>query len=69
MPRPHEPHADAIRTAREIVDDEGSTFAAAARSGDQAAIDAARQDLVARIAQAIVDAEQAASEGPADELS
>ncbi|TGE02281.1 hypothetical protein [Methylobacterium nonmethylotrophicum] len=57
MPRPYEAVADAIRTARAIVMQEGSALAAAARGGDDAALDAASCDLVSRIAQAILDAE------------
>ncbi|MFH6783543.1 MULTISPECIES: hypothetical protein [Methylobacterium] len=57
MPRPYETVADAIRTARAIVMQEGSALAVAARAGDDAAVDAASCDLVSRIAQAILDAE------------
>ncbi|WP_288582105.1 hypothetical protein [uncultured Methylobacterium sp.] len=60
MPRPYEAVADAIRTARSIVLQEGSALAVAARTGDDAALDAASCDLVSRIAQAILDAEQEA---------
>jgi len=57
MPRPYESVADAVRTARAIVMQEGSALAAAARGGDDAALEAASCDLVSRIAQAILDAE------------
>ncbi|MCF4127821.1 hypothetical protein [Methylobacterium sp. SyP6R] len=57
MPRPYEAVADAIRTARTIVMQEGSALAAAARAGNDAALEAASCDLVSRIAQAILDAE------------
>lgn len=57
MPRPYEALADAVRTARAIVMQEGTALAVAARSGNEAAIDAASCDLVSRIAQAILDAE------------
>lgn len=60
MPRPYEAVADAIRTARAIVMQEGSALAAAARTGNDAALDAASCDLVSRIAQAILDAENEA---------
>ncbi|GJD50285.1 hypothetical protein OPKNFCMD_3024 [Methylobacterium crusticola] len=60
MPRPHEPHADAIRTARTIVAHEGARLAEAARGAAEQAIEDARHDLIVRIAQAIVDAEEAA---------
>ncbi|KMO32157.1 hypothetical protein VQ03_26485 [Methylobacterium tarhaniae] len=57
MPRPYETVADAVRTARAIVMQEGSALAVAAQAGDDAALDAASCDLVSRIAQAILDAE------------
>ncbi len=57
MPRPYEAVADAVRTARTIVMQEGAALAAAARAGSDAALDAASCDLVSRIAQAILDAE------------
>ncbi|MGX7706231.1 hypothetical protein [Methylobacterium sp. Gmos1] len=57
MPRPYEAVADAVRIARAIVMQEGSALAAAARAGNDAALDAASCDLVSRIAQAILDAE------------
>ncbi|AWB21455.1 hypothetical protein DA075_11435 [Methylobacterium currus] len=57
MPRPYEAVADAVRIARAIVMQEGSAVAAAARAGNDAALDAASCDLVSRIAQAILDAE------------
>ncbi|MET7247970.1 hypothetical protein ABZT49_31920 [Methylobacterium sp. EM32] len=57
MPRPYEAVADAIRIARTIVMQEGSALAAAARAGSDDALDAASCDLVSRIAQAILDAE------------
>ncbi|AWN45189.1 hypothetical protein DK419_01635 [Methylobacterium terrae] len=60
MPRPYEAVADAIRIARAIVMHEGSALAAAARTGNDAALDAASCDLVSRIAQAILDAENEA---------
>ncbi|ACL55121.1 hypothetical protein [Methylobacterium nodulans] len=66
MPRPYEPHADAIRTAHAIVDDLGHKLAFAARGADPAEIENARHDLVVRIAQAITDAEQAAIERAQD---
>ncbi|OAS19418.1 hypothetical protein [Methylobacterium platani] len=60
MPRPYEAVADAVRTARAIVMQEGTALAAAVRAGDDAAIEAASCDLVSRIAQAILDAENEA---------
>ncbi|KMO42489.1 hypothetical protein VQ02_03035 [Methylobacterium variabile] len=57
MPRPYEAVADAVRTARAIVMQEGSALAVAARAGNDAAVEAASCDLVSRIAQAILDAE------------
>ncbi|MGF3024017.1 hypothetical protein ACQVP2_14460 [Methylobacterium aquaticum] len=57
MPRPYEAVADAVRTARAIVMQEGAALAAAARSGTDATLEAASRDLVSRIAQAILDAE------------
>ncbi|WP_171070473.1 hypothetical protein [Methylobacterium terricola] len=50
------------------MDNEGSKLVAVVTSGNQAVINDAKQDLVARIAQAIVEAERAANEGSADEL-
>ncbi|TNC09897.1 hypothetical protein FF100_25235 [Methylobacterium terricola] len=60
MPRPYEAVADAVRIARAIVMQEGTALAVAARAGDDAAVDAASCDLVSRIAQAILDAENEA---------
>jgi hypothetical protein len=61
MPRPFEPFADALRTAREIVRDRGGTLAEAAVQADPRAYDEACNALVVRIAQAIVDAGEAAA--------
>ena len=61
MPRPFEPFADALRTAREIVRDRGGTLAEAAVRADPRAYDEACNALVVRIAQAIVDAGEAAT--------
>ncbi|MFE1599784.1 hypothetical protein [Methylobacterium sp. ID0610] len=58
MPRPHEPHADAIRTARRIVEEAGTRLVQTVRDGDAQAVSDACHDLVVRIAQAIVDAER-----------
>ncbi|MCJ2137191.1 hypothetical protein MKK69_24635 [Methylobacterium sp. J-026] len=64
MPRPFEPFADALRTAREIVRDRVGAVAEAAVQADPRAYDAACDALVVRIAQAIVDAgEEAAAQG------
>lgn len=59
MTRPHEPFADAIRTARAIVELEGRALTDA---GYGPAFDRAYDLLVLKIAQAIVDAEEAARE-------
>jgi hypothetical protein len=61
MPRPFEPFADALRTAREIVRERGGALAAAAGQSDHRAYDEACDALVVRIAQAIVDASEAAT--------
>jgi hypothetical protein len=63
MARPHEPHADALRIARRIVDGAGSRLAEAVRQDESQAIADACHDLVVGIAQAIVDAERAAADG------
>jgi hypothetical protein len=60
MARPHEPHADALRIAHQIVDEAGARLAQAVREADAPAIADARHDLAVRIAQAIADAEHAA---------
>ncbi|MEH3144616.1 MAG: hypothetical protein PGN34_04555 [Methylobacterium frigidaeris] len=62
MPRPREAVADAIRTARIIVMEEGTALASAASGHDQTALDAACRNLTTRIAQAILDAERETSE-------
>ncbi|WP_298951260.1 hypothetical protein [uncultured Methylobacterium sp.] len=62
MPRPREAVADAVRTARIIVMEEGAALSAAASSGDPGAVDAAGRNLATRIAQAILDAERDAVE-------
>jgi hypothetical protein len=59
MPRPFEPFADALRTAREIVRETGGGLAEAAVQADPRAYDEACNALVVRIAQAIVDAGEA----------
>ena len=56
MTRPHEPFADAIRTARAIVEREGRALAEAK---SDAAFDHAWDVLVQRIAEAIAEAEEA----------
>lgn len=58
MTRPREPIADAYRTARAIVLEEGSTMAFAARRADEAAIEEAGAKLICRIAEAILEAER-----------
>jgi hypothetical protein len=55
MPRPYEPLADALRTAREIVRERAGAVAEAAVQADPRAYDEACYALVVRIAQAIVD--------------
>lgn len=67
MPRPHEPHADAIRTARRILDEAGGRLVQAIREAQPEAIADACQDLVIRIAQAIVDADRAATAAARDD--
>ncbi|WP_018263323.1 hypothetical protein [Methylobacterium sp. WSM2598] len=62
MTRPHETHADAVRAARRIVDECGARLAQAIRRDEAEAIADACHDLVARIAEAIVEAEAAAAE-------
>jgi hypothetical protein len=61
MPRPFEPFADALRTARDIVRERGGAIAQAAVQADPCAYDEACNALVVRIAQAIVDAGEAAT--------
>ena len=60
MPRPHEPFADALRTAREIAGTEADALVRAAAQPDGDAYAEARQALILRIAQAIIDAEETA---------
>ena len=62
MARPHDPHADALRIARQIVDDAGMSLVQAAHHNEPKAIADACHNLVVRIAQAIVDAEHGAAE-------
>jgi hypothetical protein len=62
MARPHDPHADALRAARQIVDDAGTRLVQAAHLNEPKAIADACHNLVVRIAQAIVDAEHSAAE-------
>ncbi|KAA0124013.1 hypothetical protein CIW48_10725 [Methylobacterium sp. P1-11] len=59
MPRPFEPYADALRTAREIVREQAGAIVEAAVRADSQAYDEACNVLVVRIAQAIVDAGEA----------
>lgn len=69
MPRPHEPFADAIRLARDIVDREGRALAKAwdgATANDDERIDGAKEALVRRIAEAIADAEQSGRDWSAE---
>jgi hypothetical protein len=61
MPRPFEPFADALRTAREIVRERGGGLAEAALQADPRAYDEACNALAVRIAQAIVDAGESAT--------
>jgi hypothetical protein len=61
MPRPHEPFADALRTAREIVRERVGAVAKAAMQADPHAYDEACDALAVRIAQALVDAHEAAT--------
>lgn len=61
MPRPLEPFADALRTARDIVRERAGAIAQAAVQADPCAYDQACDALVVRIAQAIVDAGEAAT--------
>jgi hypothetical protein len=61
MPRPFEPYADALRTAREIVRAQAGTLVEAAVQANSHAYDEACNTLVVRIAQAIVDAGEAAA--------
>ncbi|MEG9529452.1 MAG: hypothetical protein MIL41_27385 [Hyphomicrobiales bacterium] len=61
MPRPFEPYADALRTARDIVRERGVAVAEAAVQADPRAYDEACNALVLQIAQAIVDAGEAAT--------
>ncbi|MCJ2049038.1 MULTISPECIES: hypothetical protein [unclassified Methylobacterium] len=60
MPRPFEPYADALRTAREIVREQAGAVAEAAVQANAHAYDEACNGLVVRIAQAIVDAGEVA---------
>lgn len=69
MTRPREPLADALRTARDIVQDEGSALAFAARGADETAIEEAGARLAHRIAEAIVEAERHAAQQAADLLA
>ena len=64
MARPHEPFADAIRTARAIVETEGRAMADAARGPD---FERAYDALVLRIAQAIQEAEESGRAAAAPE--
>ena len=59
MPRPFEPYADALRTAREIVRERAGAVVEAAVRADSQAFDEACNVLVVRIAEAIVDAGEA----------
>ncbi|MEE7447186.1 hypothetical protein MRF4_04805 [Methylobacterium radiotolerans] len=59
MPRPFEPFADALRTARDIVREQAGAIVEAAVRADPHAYDEACNVLVVRIAQAIVDAGEA----------
>ncbi len=59
MPRPFEPYADALRTAREIVREQAGAIVEAAVGADSQAYDEACNVLVVRIAQALVDAREA----------
>ncbi|MGH1590974.1 hypothetical protein ACRBEV_24680 [Methylobacterium phyllosphaerae] len=61
MPRPFEPYADALRTAREIVREQAGAIVEAAVRADSQAYDEACNVLVVRIAQALVDAREAGS--------
>ncbi|AIQ88772.1 MULTISPECIES: hypothetical protein [Methylobacterium] len=61
MPRPFEPFADALRTARDIVRERAGAVAQAAVQADPHAYDEACNALAVRIAQAIVDAGEAAT--------
>jgi hypothetical protein len=60
MPRPHEPYADALRVARQITRDHVGDIAEAAVKADPQAYDEACNALVVRIAQAVIDAAEAA---------
>ena len=60
MPRPFEPYADALRTAREIVREQVGTIVESAVQKNSQAYDEACNVLVVRIAQAIVDAGEVA---------
>lgn len=60
MPRPFEPYADALRTAREIVREQAGAVVEAAVQANAHAYDEACNVLVVRIAQAIVDAGEVA---------
>ncbi|MCJ2021128.1 hypothetical protein MKK84_27540 [Methylobacterium sp. E-065] len=60
MPRPYEPYADALRLARQIARDRVGDIAEAAVRADPHAYDEACHALVACIAQAIMDASEAA---------
>ena len=60
MPRPYEPYADALRIAREIARERVGDVAEAAVQANPRAYDEACNALVVRIAQAIVDAAEAA---------
>ncbi|MCJ2090153.1 hypothetical protein MKK88_29835 [Methylobacterium sp. E-005] len=61
MPRPFEPYADALRTAREIVREQVGTIVESAVQANAQAYDEACNVLVVRIAQAIVDAGESAA--------
>lgn len=61
MPRPFEPYADALRTAREIVREQAGAIVESAVQANAQAYDEACNGLVVRIAQAIVDAGEVAA--------
>ncbi|MGH1572876.1 hypothetical protein ACRAWG_22110 [Methylobacterium sp. P31] len=61
MPRPHEPFADALRTARVIVRERVGDVVEAAVKADSLAYEEACNALVVRIAQALVDEGEAAA--------
>ncbi|WP_457106071.1 hypothetical protein [Methylobacterium sp. P5_C11] len=66
MPRPFEPYADALRTAREIVREQAGAIVEAAVRAESQAYDEACNVLVVRIAQALVDAREAGPGGGLD---